>query len=179
MCLCLCLSPTLCVCSKTVNNTRIAVNITKYLFFVTIIQYVHEYLVSPWRSMVTTECFLRVYYCIYWVCLCVCANIIKFCFFSTVLHLYVFSPSSIFFLVLCVYVLENVSVHCCCKCYCCCCNCCYIQYVDVLKWKCKRTSYACTNKARMLLCSSFIYVSIISLFLFLSGSPIKLHCYKI
>lgn len=36
------------MCSKIVNNTRIAVNITKYLFFVTIIQCVQEYLAGAY-----------------------------------------------------------------------------------------------------------------------------------
>lgn len=82
---CASVSPPLCVyvfvCSKTVNNTRIAVNITKYLFFVTIIQCVHEYLVSYLCGAVWSlqNAFSMCIICIYWVCLC--ANIIKFRFF--------------------------------------------------------------------------------------------------
>lgn len=52
------------MCSKIVNNTRIAVNITKYLFFVTIIQCIHEYLAGA--CMVIRK--FSVYYCIYCVC---------------------------------------------------------------------------------------------------------------
>lgn len=95
--------------SKIVNNTRIAVNITKYLFFVTIIQCLHEYLVSLWRVWSHYKMLSLYIIAVLIVCVWISSNTTFF--FFVVFHLSFFHDS--FF---------------CCSCWCFLFSCCYYTH---------------------------------------------------